>query len=240
MELSRENLEKLLKIHMDKLKQKLGLEYSASIYTAKLSDHMRGDAELLQGEVVTIRIKTDFFVAAINAAHRRKLLEIPAKTPEENEFNELLERILRVVPRMIPSLSNLSAPYVAELIRNEETGKRSFKKLNRDQYEERKHPYEKEIHFGIDYRCTAIHWKSGTIIRDFGKDRESATDNARERILRLLSDETIYNRTNSNFQIVEPHEDIIYDLVMECKVFSQDEIRTLIHKLEEEYLKSND
>lgn len=228
MELTREALEKTLKIHMDKMKFRLHLNsYSNADYQVRLSDHIVPDSVISKGDTVLVQIKTDRFLHALG--------EKAAGNPKEMiEFNDLLASNLKVIPKMFDTLAY---PAIADkLAHNKETGK--FKRYSDKRYNEDfpPHPYEKEISFSIDFRATAIHWKSGTILREYGKSADHAMGAVRSKIFALLADETVYKRDSNQFVRIEAHNDILFDIVAECKIFSKDELAELIQKLEEEYL----
>ncbi len=231
MELTHENLEKLLKILMDKLKFSLGLDYRPTDYSIQLIDNLKADFIISKGDTVNIKIKTECFVHAIQKIEGA---EETLKYPKENyRFRQILEKCLRLVPKMFNVLGN---PAIAEaLVFNNETGK--FKKLSKEQLEaqgfERK--AEKGIKFTLDYRATGIHWATGLIVREFGISEENAVSKARTKILSLLSDPEMYDR--DSFTRLENHEDIVYDIVVECKILTKDEITQLIQQITKEYLK---
>lgn len=229
MSSSNENLEKVLKIYMDKLKFSLGLDYRNTDYTVQLVDALASDFFVVAGETVNIKIRTERFLDAI--AKNAFKDEPTPKNPELSKgFRIDIEKCLRVVPRMFNVLGN--PPVAPALIFNKEKGK--FKKVKEPVYE---HKFEEEINYTYDHRVSAIHFKSGVIVREFGPDRETAKTKARSKIIRLLLDDTIFSRTEDAFLHVEPHEDIIFDIVLECKILTQDEITQLIETLKKEYLK---
>lgn len=241
MEQTRESLEKILKIHMEKLRQKLGLKFEATDYYVKLSDSINAEAHFVAGNEVAVTIKTDPFVAALNKAQERHVFDNKVRTQEEIDFQNLLESCLRTIPRMFHTLAHPAKAH-ASVIKRNESNRLSRYFLSKDDFEAQHkkatqdHPLAHETHFAIDYRCTAIHWKSGTIIREFGSDKRTAEIKAANKLYKLLEDPEIYNRTEGNFRYIEPHEDLIYDIIVDAKVLNSDEIKTLIQKLEEEYL----
>ena len=242
MENSHEDLEKILKIIMEKLRQKLGLDkFSAQDYIVKLNDSINGEAHFISGTPVTVIIQSDRFVEAYKRAKERAIFENKVRTQNEVDFQDLLESCLKTVPRMFNTLAHPAKAH-ASVIKRNESNRLSRYFLSKDDYEAehrrytQEHPLARETHFAIDYRCTAIHWKSGTIIREFGNTQKSAEIKAANKIYKILEDEAIYNRTDAGFVYLEPHDDLIYDLVSDAKVLNKDEVSTLIRKLEEEYL----
>ena len=223
-ELTHELLEGMLKTLMDKLKFHLCLKFPNDSYSIALSDGLASDAVILNGDTVTIKFKTSVFVTAIT---KRNTYAV--------EFKQLMEHCLRQVVRMQITLTH--TPPADTLMFDKE--RRVFKKVTKAEYD-KLHPkfgYEKEIHYRSDVRTTAIHWKSGVIVREFGASTESSHRNARRRILKLLNDPEIYNRQGDTFYVVEDHDDLIHDYVIEAKPFSKDEIEFIIKRLREEYLK---
>lgn len=242
MEHSREDLEKLLKIVMEKLRQKLGFDkFDTNDYVVKLNDSINGEAHFISGTPVTVIVQTSRFVEAINRAQERKVLEIKVRTQNEIDFQDLLESCLRTIPRMFNTLAHPAKAH-ASIIKRNESNRLSRYYLSKDDYDAehrhytQEHPLSRETHFALDYRCTAIHWKSGTVVREFGNDKKAAEIKAANKIYKLLEDKDIYNRTEAGFQYIEPHDDLIYDLISDAKVLNKDEIAVLIQKLQEEYL----
>ena len=242
MEPTREDLEKPLKIIMEKLRQKLGLDkFSAQDYVVKLDDSINGEAHFISGTPVTVIIKSDRFVEAYKRAKERAIFGNKVRTTNEIDFQDLLESCLKTVPRMFNTLAHPAKAH-ASVIKRNESNRLSRYYLSKEDYDAehrrytQEHPLAKETHFAIDFRCTAIHWKSGTIIREFGNSQKGAEIKAANKIYKILEDETVYNRTDAGFVYLEPHDDLIYDLVSDAKVLNKDEVSTLIRKLEEEYL----
>lgn len=230
MSTSNEKLEKVLKIFMDKLKFSLGLEYQNTDYTVQLVDALSSDFFVVAGETVNIKVKTERFIDAISKNPFKD--EVISKNPElAKGFRIDIEKCLRVVPRMFNTLGN--PPVAPALIFSKEKGK--FKKIKEPIFE---HAFEKDINYTHEHRVSAIHFKSGTIVREFGPDEETAKTRARSKIIRFLLDDTIYSRNEDAFLNIEPHEDIIFDIVLECKILAQDEITQLIETLKKEYLKN--
>jgi hypothetical protein len=241
MEQTREDFERILKILMDKLKHKLCLKYPNNIYVVQLSDSINADVVLLKGEIITVKIRTEHFIQAANKRYERQILEIPARSKEEIEFTELLERTLQTIPRLQESLGHLIEARGAKISRNKETNRLAIKKFSDEEHEKidppaAQDPIEKEIFFSSQFRFIAIHWKSGIIVREYGDTAKEAYNKARNKILQLLNDPEIYNRTEEGFVYIEPHQDYIQDLVTEAKVLNKEEILQLIQELKEKYL----
>lgn len=217
MEITHELLESLLKKTLDKLKFQLCLKFENDSYDIQLKDSLPYNAMLINGDIVTIKIKTQLFT------------EVMTKKSHGNEFRQLLESCLRAVPKMRTTLTH--NPTADLLVYDYEKSK--FTKYSKAEYERENppHPFEKEIHYNTDFRTTAIHWKSGIVIREHAKSSEASLHNARRKILMILSDPEIYRREDDKFLSVESHEDIIYDLVVQSKVLNKQEIEQLIEKL---------
>lgn len=221
MDQTREQYERVLKLHADKLKYKLGLKYRSEDYTIVLSDELLNDMLITGGEQVIVKIQTQRFIDAMKSQ------------PKMRDFNRLLESGLRVIPRLIKTLTH--EPVADALEFNPETSK--FKKVTAAQIARKYpgHPYEKEIHFSTDIRCTGIHWKSGVVIRKTGRTVEEAKERARTAILDTLTDASVYNRNEDSFVFIEDHNEFISDIVAECKSLNRDEVNKLITVLQKEY-----
>lgn len=221
MEITHEYLESLLKTMFEKLRVHLCLKFTTEEYEVQLSDGISGDAVILNGDIVTIKIRTKLFV------------EVITKKYSGNEFRQLMEVCLRQVPRMKVTLTHQP---VADVL-HYDYEKRKFLRLTQAEYNKLNpsHPYEKEIYYQLDFRTTAIHWKSGVVVRETGKSAELSHHNARRKILSLLNDPEIYRRAEDKFIVVESHDDIIYDLLIQAKALSKDEVKFLIKQLEKEH-----
>lgn len=220
--MSEVDLNQILKVLTDRLRAKLGLPFRSTDYAIVLDDHLKNDALLMKSsEVVTIRINTLLFTNAV------------IKKGNTYEFKRLLERCLEAVPKMMWTLSH--KPIADALSYDSETKK--FTKLQEEELDSKFHSLLKQIHFASEVRATAIHWKSGTVVREFGKTKEIALRKAESKIISILQDPEMFNRDNDELLYIEPHEDYISDVVADCKVLNKEEVRTVITKLEEEYLK---
>ena len=223
MPITHNNLEFILKAVFEKLRIHLCAKFGPEDYNVVLSDGLASDLVVQNGPVVIIKVKT------------QRLVEAMTKRGFGNDFRQLLESGLRMVPRMGISLTR--KPVADVLFFNPET--KRFKRMTQEDYNALNptHPYDKEIHYRTEYRVSAIHWKAGVVVREIGTNAEAATHRARRRILSILTDPGIYHRVDSNFISVESHEDVIHDLVLSAKVLDKSEIETLIHNLQKEYLK---
>lgn len=224
MDITRESLEKTLKIHMDKMKFKLCLNsYENQDYIARLVDHLRSDVVIEKGDIVTVKIQTDRFLEGV--ADKKKMYE----------FNRLLEQCLRLIPRMFESLAH--TPLADKLAYKTKTKK--FRPFSNRQFEKRfpSHPLDKEINTTLDFRATVIHYKTGVIVREHGSNPDAATGAARAKMFSLLTDTELYKRDEKEWMYLESHDDMIFDIVMSAKVLNKEEVEMLIQKLKGEYLK---
>lgn len=224
MEITHSLLERVLKQMLDKMKFQLCLNtFQTTDYDVQLKDSLPYNAIVIQGDVVIIRLKTELFVAIMTKSKHKV-------TP--TEFRQLLESCLRSVPRMRVTLTRQPT---ADLMAWD-YDKSKFIKMTKSEYEKfnPQHPYEKEIHYNTDFRTTAIHWKSGIVVREHNKTADGSLHSARRKILMILSDPEIYNRVDDKFLAVESHEDLIYDIIAMTKQLTPDEILTLIEKLKNE------
>lgn len=223
MEINHENLEQVIKILMDKMKFKLGLKFRSEDYIVILRDNLPNDVMLKRGEQVVVLIRTE------------RLANVFNNKKESYQFKRLLESCLRLIPRM---QGTLSKPAIADiLLYNSETER--FRKLSQKQFDAKYPPvpYEKEINYRVEYLCEAIHMKCGIVVREHGKHPEIAKNKARAKVLKILQDPEIYNRSEDGWVYMEPHEDAIYDIIVDAKVLNREEVEQLIRRLTEEYLK---
>ncbi len=222
--INRELLETMLKKVIDKLKFNLCLKFPNDSYHVTLVDGLSSDAVILNGDTVTIKIKTSVFV---NAMTKRGL---------GDSFRQLLEQCLRQVPRMQVTLTH--QPKANVLLFDEE--KRTFKRVTQQEYDELNPTFkvEKDIHYKYESRVSAIHWKSGTIVRATGTTPESAQTKARRKILEVLNNPEIMRQREGSDEwfLLDSHDDMIYDMVVRSKVLSKGEVRNLISQLTKEYL----
>lgn len=223
MELDREAIERTIKILMDKMKFKLGLKFRSEDYVVMLVDSLPNDVFITQGEQVVIKIQSD------------RLVEVFSNKKEGYKFKRLLEHCLLAIPKM---QSTLSKPAIADVLEYVSEAQK-FRKLSQKQFDAKYplQPFERDVHYRYEYRCEAIHMRTGIVVRDYGESKEHARNKARKRILTLLQDPEIYKKENDEFLYLEPHEDAIRDIIGDAKVLNRDEIETLIARLREEYLK---
>src|SRR5688572_3633848 len=102
MEITREVLDKLIKVFFDKQKFRLGIDsYENSEYEIVLVDNINSHSIITKGaELINVKIHYDIVAEPFD-----EMFNHPHEFKRRKDFMRMTEQILRLIPRMFESLA---------------------------------------------------------------------------------------------------------------------------------------